>query len=113
MGVLVERTRRELTEEEVTRIADTYHAWRGEANAGAYQDILGFCKAAKLEEVREHGHVLTPGRYVGAEAAEDDDATFQEKMQKLTQELASQMQESQRLDGEIKQQLARIGWVVC
>ena len=110
MGVLVERTRRELNEEEVARIADTYHAWRGEANAGAYQDIPGFCKAAKLEEVREHGHVLTPGRYVGAEAIEDDDATFQEKMQLLTQELAAQMQESQRLDNEIKQQLARIGW---
>jgi type I restriction enzyme M protein len=112
MGVLVERTRRELTEEEVARIADTYHAWRGEANAGAYQDIPGFCKAAKLEEVREHGHVLTPGRYVGAEAIEDDDATFQEKMQLLTQELTAQMQESGRLDEEIKQQLARIGWTV-
>jgi type I restriction enzyme M protein len=112
MGVLVERTRRELTEEEVARIADTYHAWRGEANAGVYQDIPGFCKAAKLEEVREHGHVLTPGRYVGAEAIEDDNATFAQKMQTLTQELTAQMQESQRLDNEIKQQLARIGWVV-
>jgi type I restriction enzyme M protein len=138
MGVLVERTRRELTDAEIKRIADTYHAWlggnitpsltlphQGGGNAphkpsprvgegweGGYQDIPGFCKAAKLEDVREHGHVLTPGRYVGSEAVEDDDATFQEKMQKLTQELATQMQESQRLDDEIRQQLARIGWVV-
>jgi type I restriction enzyme M protein len=112
MGVLVERTRRELTEDEIKRIADTYHAWRGETSAGAYKDIPGFCKSAKLGDVREHGHVLTPGRYVGSEAPEDDDATFQEKMQKLTQELTAQMQESQRLDDEIRQQLAQIGWAV-
>ena len=64
MGVLVDRTRRELTDQEIRKIADTYHAWRGETNAGKYSDIPGFCKSASLEEIRKNGHVLTPGRYV-------------------------------------------------
>ena len=66
LGRMVDRTHRELTDEDIARIADTYHAWRGEEGSGAYADILGFCKSAALEEVRKHGHVLTPGRYVGA-----------------------------------------------
>ena len=65
LGVLVDRTRRELTDEEVQKIADTYHAWRGEEGAGEYSDMAGFCKSASLEDIRKHGHVLTPGRYVG------------------------------------------------
>ena len=75
LGRMVDRTHRELTDEDITRIADTYHAWRGEDCAGDYADVPGFCKAAVLEEVRKHGHVLTPGRYVGAEAQEDDGET--------------------------------------
>ncbi len=63
---------RELTDEDIAKIADTYHAWRGEQDAGEYADVPGFCKSVTLEEIREHGHVLTPGRYVGAEAVEDD-----------------------------------------
>lgn len=76
LGPLVDRTRREFSDEDIAKIADTYHAWRGEAAAierrGAYEDIPGFCKSATLEEIAEHGHVLTPGRYVGTEAVEDD-----------------------------------------
>ena len=72
MGALVDRTRRELSDDDIARIADTYHAWRGEKGAGAYADVPGFCKAATLEEIRGHNHVLTPGRYVGAADAEDD-----------------------------------------
>ena len=72
MGRMVDRTHRELTDEDITRIADTYHAWRGGEGVGDYADVPGFCKAAVLEEVRKHGHVLTPGRYVGAEAPEED-----------------------------------------
>ena len=73
------RVHRELAEGDVMRIAGTYHAWRGDSEAGEYSDILGFCKSATLEDIRGHGHVLTPGRYVGAEAA-DDDEPFGEKM---------------------------------
>ncbi len=76
MGVLVDRTRRELTDAEVRRIANTYHAWRGEKEAGNYDDVPGYCKSASLELIRTHGHVLTPGRYVGAEAVADDGIDF-------------------------------------
>ena len=73
MGQLVDRTRRELSDADIQKIADTYHAWRGEKGAGDYADVPGFCKSASLDEIRQHGHVLTPGRYVGAAAAEEDD----------------------------------------
>ena len=69
LGPLVDRTHRELTDEDIARIADTYHAWRGEKEAGEYADMPGFCKSAPLDEIRKHGHVLTPGRYVGRRGA--------------------------------------------
>ena len=84
MGRMVDRSHRELTEEDVPRISGTYHAWRGEKDAGKYEDVPGFCKSAKLDEIRKHGHVLTPGRFVGAEAQEDDGEAFEEKMKRFT-----------------------------
>ena len=98
MGVLVDRTRRELTDAEVRRIANTYHAWRGEKEAGNYHDVPGYCKSANLEAIATHGHVLTPGRYVGAEAVADDGIDFGEKMAGLTAQLQEQIAESRRLD---------------
>src|SRR3990172_3523792 len=98
LGTLVDRTHKELTDEEITRIASTYHAWRGEKAAGRYEDVPGFCKSATLEEIRKHGHLLTPGRYVGAEAQEDDGEPFQEKMQRLTATLRQQQAEVAQLD---------------
>ena len=98
MGTLVDRVHRELTDEDVARIAGTYHAWRGDPNAGDYADVPGFCKAATTEEIRKHGHVLTPGRYVGAPEAEDDGEPFEEKMERLTKLLWQQQAEAQRLD---------------
>ena len=68
------------------RIADTYHTWRGQEGAGEYADVPGFCRSAPLDEVRKHGHVLTPGRYVGAEAPEDDGEPFEDKMKRLVAE---------------------------
>ena len=100
-GRLVDRTHRELTNEELGRIAKTYHAWRGEKAAGKYEDIPGFCKSITLDEIRKHGHVLTPGRYVGAEAQEDDGEPFDEKMKRLTATLREQMTEARKLDATI------------
>lgn len=105
LGQLIDRTQRELTE-----IARTYHAWRGEKDAGEYADVPGFCKSATLDDIRKHGHVLTPGRYVGAEAQEDDGEPFEEKMQRLATQLAGQFAESDRLEAEIKSNLLRLGY---
>jgi type I restriction enzyme M protein len=107
MGVLVDRTRRELTDEEIQKIADTYHAWRGEKEAGAYQDVPGFCKSATLEEIRQHGHVLTPGRYVGTEA---HDEPFEEKMRRLVAQWRDLQAEGQRLDEVIAKNLEALGY---
>src|SRR5919106_231007 len=91
LGTMVSRTQRELTEEDISRIAGTYRAWRGEG--GEYADVPGFCKAATLDEIRRHGHILTPGRYVGAEDDEDDDEPFEQKMRRLTATLFEQQAE--------------------
>ena len=83
MGHMLDRTRRDLSAEDIARIADTYHAWRGGSDADEYEDVPGFCKSATLEEIRKHGHVLTPGRYVGAEPQADDGVPFEDKMGRL------------------------------
>ena len=110
LGRMVDRTHRELTDEDIKRIADTYHAWRGEKDAGEYADVPGFCKSATLEEVRKHGHVLTPGRYVGAEAQEDDGEPFEEKMQRLVATLREQQAEAAKLDAAIAANLKELGY---
>ncbi|MGA7524517.1 MAG: class I SAM-dependent DNA methyltransferase [Acidobacteriaceae bacterium] len=110
MGTLTDRVRRELTDEDVARIAGTYHAWRGDKGAGEYADIPGFCKAAKMEDIRKHGHVLTPGRYVGAEAIEDDGEPFKEKMARLSATLRQQQAEAARLDAAIAANLKELGY---
>ena len=102
----------------MARIARTYHAWRGEkpalskaeGDAGAYADVPGFCKSAPLEEVRKHGHVLTPGRYVGAEAQEEDREPFEEKMKRLTATLREQQAEAAKLDAAIAANLKELGF---
>ena len=110
VGSMVDRTHLELTAADITRIANTYHAWRGEQGVGTYEDIPGFCKSAPLEEIRKHGHVLTPGRYVGAEDIEDDGEPFAEKMQKLTATLEQQFTDSARLEKEIRENLKGLGY---
>ena len=102
MGTLIDRTQRELTPEDLDRIVNTYHAWRGEAGAGEYADVPGFCYSATLDEIRGHDYVLTPGRYVGIEDVEDDDEPFEEKMERLTAELMTQFAESQELENVIR-----------
>ena len=110
LGRMSDRTHRELTDEDVARIAGTYHAWRGEQDAGKYADVPGFCKSASLDEVRRHGHVLTPGRYVGAEVQEDDGEPFDEKMQRLTARLREQHAEAATLDAAIAANLKELGY---
>lgn len=111
MGTLVSgsRKQKELSEAEVARIARAYHAWRGEPDAGSYEDEPGFCKAASLAEVEKHNFVLTPGRYVGAGAAEDDGEPFEEKFERLMGTLREQFAEGRRLEAEIEAQLGVLG----
>lgn len=125
LGRMVDRTHRELTDEDIARIAGTYHRWlrdTGRLLAEAekcscvlelgppYQDVPGFCKSATLEEVRKHGHVLTPGRYVGAEAQQDDGEPFDEKMKRLTAALREQQAEAAKLDAAIAANLKELGY---
>ncbi len=110
LGRMVDRTHRELTDEEIQKIANTYHAWRGEPDAGEYQDIPGFCKSATLDEIRKHGYVLTPGRYVGAVVEDADDEPFDEKMQRLVAQLQEQQAEAAKLDAAIAANLKELGF---
>jgi type I restriction enzyme M protein len=110
LGTMVDRTHRELTEDDIRKIAGTYHAWRGEKDAGEYDDVPGFCRGATLDDIRKHGHVLTPGRYVGAEAAEDDGEPFEEKMRRLAGQLNEQLAEGTRLDQAIRENLGMLGF---
>jgi type I restriction enzyme M protein len=111
LGTMIDRVHRELTHEDIAKIADTYHAWRGDKSVKQkYADIPGFCKAAKLDDIRGHNHILTPGRYVGAEEVEDDGEPFDEKMKRLTATLKEQMAESAKLDAEIWRNLKELGF---
>ncbi len=140
LGTMADRVHRELLDADIARIAGTYHAWRGdpqpvgrvsasvtrqaEAESGAhvglrdeaanptYVDIPGFCKSATLLEIRKHGHVLTPGRYVGAEAAEDDGEPFEEKMKRLAETLSAQQKEAVKLDAAIAANLRELGYEI-
>jgi type I restriction enzyme M protein len=138
LGTMADRVHRELTDADIAKIAGTYHAWRGDAEVnakargrkdarnerpeepslgvsaslrpGVYSDIPGFCKSATLEDIRKHGHVLTPGRYVGAEAQEHDGEPFEEKMKRLTATLREQQAEAAKLDAAIAANLKELGY---
>lgn len=111
LGTMIDRVHRELTDEDIRKIADIYHAWRGDKDCKQkYEDIPGFCKSATLDEIRKHNHVLTPGRYVGAEVVEEEGEPFEEKMAKLTKQLNEQFAESARLEDAIKKNLEELGY---
>jgi type I restriction enzyme M protein len=93
LGTLIDRVHRELLDTDIAKIAGTYHAWRGDNNAGDYADVPGFCKSATLDDIWKHDHVLTPGRYVGAGAAAEDDEPFDEKMRRLVATFRQQQAE--------------------
>ena len=110
LGTLRDRVHRELSDEDVAKLAGTYHAWRGDKDASEYVDVPGFCKGVTLDDIRKHDHVLTPGRYVGAEAEEDDGEPFDEKMKRLVVQLKEQQAEAAKLDQAISANLAKLGY---
>ncbi|WP_425252890.1 type I restriction-modification system subunit M [Janthinobacterium sp. NFX145] len=112
LGSMISRVQCEFAEEVTDKIAGIVAAWRGEAETGEYQDMPGFCRSVTLAEIAEHGHVLTPGRYVGAEAIEDDDEAFDDKMRMLTETLGEQMAKGAELDQLIRQKLGGLGYEI-
>jgi type I restriction enzyme M protein len=123
LGTLIDRVHRELTDADLDKITSTYHAWRDDSSTknkepgtknptAAYADVAGFCKSATTAEIAAHGHVLTPGRYVGAEEVEDDGEPFEEKMPRLVAELAGQFMESANLEAAIRANLKGLGYAL-
>ena len=108
LGYMVDRTRKEFSDADIEKITRAYHAWRGESSAGAYEDVPGFCKAASLEEIKAHGYALTPGRYVGAEDAEDDVVSFAERYAALRATLDRQFEETKAQTAAIREMLALV-----
>ncbi len=113
IGAMIDRTHKELSSEDIANISKTYHAWRGEAEAGGYEsyaDQAGYCKSATLEEIKANDYVLTPGRYVGAAPIEDDGIPFETKMTELSKTLYQQMEEAEKLDAVIRKNLGVLGY---
>lgn len=109
LGTMVTRRLRELSEEDIKKIANTYHNYQNDEN---YEDVKGFCYSATTEEIKSNDYVLTPGRYVGVEEAEDDGIPFEEKMKNITSELSKQFEESHKLEEEIRKNLKAIGYEI-
>ena len=108
LGHMVDRATRELSDDDIAKIADTYQAWRGAAGALEYVDVPGFCKSATIADIKDAGYALTPGRFVGAPEAEDDGEPIDQKVERLSKELLAAMDESARLDAVVREQLERL-----
>jgi type I restriction enzyme M protein len=109
MGKMVDRSHAEITAEEIDKISATYHAWRGDKGAGKYQDVKGFCKSATLEEMKGHGYILTPGRYVGAEDLLDEESSIEERLESLGLKLIQHFNSGADLSAKIMAALAGMG----
>ena len=109
LGYMKDRVLRDFADADIRKIADTFHAWK---KGDGYADEAGFCKATDLAGIRKHDYVLTPGRYVGAAAQEEDGEPFPDKMARLTATLGQQFAESTRLEAEIRANLAKLGWAL-
>ncbi len=110
LAVMISRVQCEFTDAVIDRVARTVAAWREDTSSGDYADIAGYCRTVKLVEIAEHGHVLTPGRYVGAEAVQDDEEVFAAKMLSLTEKLGEQLAKGAELDLLIRQKLGGLGY---
>ncbi|MEO2192606.1 MAG: N-6 DNA methylase, partial [bacterium] len=109
MGHMIDRVERTFSDEDIHRIANTFRTWRGRDSAeGGYEDVPGFCKSATIDEIEQVGWAVTPGRFVGAPEAEEDDEPIDEKIERLTKELTAALDESARLDAVVREQLGRL-----
>ena len=113
LGFMVDRAERSLADDDIAKIADTYHAWRGTASTSdaglIYEDEAGFSKSATLAEIKAGDYALTPGRYVGAAEIKDDGEPIDQKIERLSEELFTQFDESERLAKVVREQLGRVG----
>jgi len=110
MGTMVDRVHRELTDDDIAKVAGAYHAWRGDERAGEYKSVPGFCMAAMLGDIRKHSHILAPGRYVGADISGEDDEPLDKKMKRLTALLRDQTEAAAKLDATIRANLQDLGY---
>ena len=110
IGSMIDRTHKEFTADDIAEISRTYHAWRGEAKDGEYEDIAGFCKSSTLEEIKANDYVLSPGRYVGSAEIAEDNIQFEEKLAELSKSLFVQLEESRDLDSKIRENLRVLGY---
>jgi type I restriction enzyme M protein len=108
LSALVDRTHRELTNDEISRISRTYHAWRGEDGVEVYSDVAGFCQSTLLGQIRAQDYVLTPGRYVGRESADDSDGSLDDKVRDLSAQLLEQMAASHEAETAVQAALGRL-----
>ena len=111
IGHMVSRTLKEFSDEDIQKVAQTYHSWKG-TNDKSYEDIAGFCKIANLEEVKNNEYILTPGRYVGLADVEEDEEPFEQKMERITSELSEQFAKSKELEDQIRKSLEGLGYGV-
>ena len=109
LGIMVTRRLRELSDSDIKKIADTYHNYQNDEN---YENVKGFCYSSPTDEIKSNDYVLTPGRYVGIEEAEDDGIPFEEKMKNITSELSKQFEESHKLEEQIRKNLKAIGYEI-
>jgi type I restriction enzyme M protein len=112
LGTMISRKQRELTDEDIAKISDTYHKWRSKEFETEYQDIAGFCKSANIQDIRKNNYILTPGRYIDFKEVAEDGQAFEEKMRQLTAQLKEQMQKANELDEAIKVNLEKIGFTI-
>jgi len=109
MGKLIDRTQRELTSEDIEKIASSYHAWRGDKETNIYKDVKGFCKSSTSDEIKGHGYVLTPGRYVVAEDVIEDDVLFEVRFLAMKEKLLGQFGDSRTLQEKVSEVLRGLG----
>ena len=110
LGTMISRKQKELTDNDIAKIAGAYHNWRGKEWQSTYKDVPGFCKSANIQEIRKNNYILTPGRYIDFKEAEEDGQAFDEKMKHLTITLKEQMQKAAELDKAITDNLKKIGY---